>query len=174
MSVLHIYELAISMVTALLGLAYPLFIDKINAIAKEYKSRRLSERFKKEPFYIVFNPLLIFCIVEMFIIPFVLTAMQNEVWEILLLTIQGVSVFILSMCMVALYDLLLTYNDAELLFDRVRNSEGDEQKLTDIEELMRYAATDEEKRMLYYRCVEELSRLICEFQKKEKQRYDKQ
>jgi hypothetical protein len=76
--------------------------------------------------------------------------------------------------MVALYDLLLTYNDAELLFDRVRNSEGDEQKLTDIEELMRYAATDEEKRMLYYRCVEELSRLICEFQKKEKQRYDKQ
>jgi hypothetical protein len=162
------------MVTALLGLAYPLFIDKINAIAKEYKSRRLSERFKKEHFYIVFNPLLILCIVEMFIIPFVLTAIQNEVWEILLLTIQGVSVFILSMCMVALYDLLLTYNDAELLFDRVRNSEGDEQKLTDIEELMRYAATDEEKRMLYYRCVEELSRLICEFQKKEKQRYDKQ
>lgn len=162
------------MVTALLGLAYPLFIDKINAIAKEYKSRRLSERFKTEPFYIVFNPLLIFCIVEMFIIPFVLTAIQNEVWEILLLTIQGVSVFILSMCMVALYDLLLTYNDAELLFDRARNSEDDEQKLTDIEELMRYAATDEEKRMLYYRCVEELSRLICEFQKKEKQRYDKQ
>ncbi len=34
MSVLHIYELAISMVTALLGLAYPLFIDKINAVGK--------------------------------------------------------------------------------------------------------------------------------------------
>lgn len=28
-----IFELSISMVTALLGLAYPLFIDKINGIA---------------------------------------------------------------------------------------------------------------------------------------------
>lgn len=67
MSLLQIYELAISMVTALLGLAYPLFIDKINSIAKNYKSRQLSERFRGEFVYRAFNQLLVLCIMEMFV-----------------------------------------------------------------------------------------------------------
>lgn len=171
MTILQIYELAISMVTALLGLAYPLFIDKIDAIAKEYKSRRLSERFRKEPFYFIFNPLLILCIVEMFIIPFVLSVLQSSFCELLLLTIQGICVFILSMCMVILYDLLLIYNDSERLFERIRSSEDKKQKLTDIVELMKYAATDEEQVMLYSRCVTEFSRLVFEFQQNEKKNY---
>ena len=171
MTILQIYELAISMVTALLGLAYPLFIDKINAIAKEYKSRRLSERFRKESFYFIFNPLLILCIVEMFVIPFVLSALQSSFWELLLLTIQGVSVFVLSMCMVILYDLLLIYNDPERLFERIRSSEDKRQKLTDIIELMKYTATDEEQLMLYSRCVTEFSRLVHEFQQNEKKNH---
>lgn len=171
MTILQIYELAISMVTALLGLAYPLFIDKINAIVKEYKSKRLSERFRNEPFYLIFNPLLILCIMEMFIIPFVLSALQTSFWELLLLTIQGISVFILSMCMVILYDLLLIYNDPERLFERIRNGEDKEQKLTDIVELMKYTATDEELVMLYSRCITEFGRLVYEFQQNEKKNH---
>lgn len=157
------------MVTALLGLAYPLFIDKINSIATEYKSRRLSERFKHEPVYIAFNLLLLICIVEMFVIPFVLSAAQNSRLEITFLTIQGISVFVLSMCMVVLYDLLLTYNDSIRLFERIRGMEDKRQELTDIVELMKYAAVDEERQDLYNQCVAEFGRLVMEFQHNENQ-----
>ena len=172
MSLLQIYELAISMATALLGLAYPLFLDKIDSIAKEYKSRQLSERFKCELVYIVFNVLLIFCIVEMFVIPFVLVALQSDLWNIVLLTIQGITVFALSMCMVSLFHLLLTYNDPERLFERVRVSQNNSQKVTDIVEIMKYAATDEEQTSLYNRCVAEFDNLLMEFQKDEIEQYE--
>lgn len=167
MTLLQIYELAISMVTALLGLAYPLFIDKINAIAKDYKSRRLSERFRGEFVYAVFNPLLGLCIIEMFVIPFVLSALQNNLWNLVLLTIQGITVFVLSMCMVVLYHLLLTYNDPVRLFERIRVSQDDRQKLTDVTELMKYAASDEEQAQLFNRCMSEFYRLIILFQQTE-------
>ncbi len=167
MSLFQIYELAISMVTALLGLAYPLFIDKINAIAKDYKSRRLSERFRGEFVYAVFNPLLGLCIVEMFVIPFVLSALQSTLWDTVLLTIQGVSVFVLSMCMVVLYNLLQTYNDPVRLFERIRVDQDDRQKLTDVTELMKYSASDEEQTQLFNRSVTEFYRLLMEFQQTE-------
>ena len=167
MSFFQIYELAISMVTALLGLAYPLFLDKIDSIAKEYKSRRLSERFKCELVYIVFDAMLIFCIVEMFIIPFVLTVLQSDIWNVVLLTIQGITVFVLAMCMVLLYHLLLAYNDPERLFERIRVSQDNVQKLTDIVEIMKYAATNEEQLPLFNRCVTEFDSLLMEFQNNE-------
>lgn len=34
---IELFELCIAMVTALLGLAYPLFIDKINQMSDKYK-----------------------------------------------------------------------------------------------------------------------------------------
>lgn len=43
---IELFELCIAMVTALLGLAYPLFIDKINQMSDKYKTRRISEKFK--------------------------------------------------------------------------------------------------------------------------------
>ena len=41
---IELFELCIAMVTALLGLAYPLFIDKINQMSDKYKTRRISEK----------------------------------------------------------------------------------------------------------------------------------
>lgn len=35
---IELFELCIAMVTALLGLAYPLFIDKINQMSDKYKN----------------------------------------------------------------------------------------------------------------------------------------
>lgn len=154
----QIYELGMSMVTALLGMAYPLFIDKINSIARTYKSRRLSDRFRGEFAYNVFNILLIVCITEMFVIPFVVTATQDSAWEMVLLIIQGVSVFILSMSMIALYDILLTYNDPIRLFQRMRTTVDNERRFLDIRELMLYAATDEEQTQLFESCMHELNR----------------
>lgn len=173
MSLLQIFEVAISMVTALLGLAYPLFIDKINAIAKEYKSQQLSERFRNESSYAIFNLLLIFCIVEVFVFPFVIGALHSSVWETVLFTIQGISVFVLSMSMVSLYFLLLTYNDPIRLFERIRAGEDEKKRVTEIGVLMKYAATDEEHLQLYNLCVSELSSLLLEYKQKEKQKYAK-
>lgn len=48
---IELFELCIAMVTALLGLAYPLFIDKINQMSDKYKTRRISEKFKNETAY---------------------------------------------------------------------------------------------------------------------------
>ena len=160
----QIYEFGMSMVTALLGMAYPLFIDKINSIARTYKSRRLSDRFRGEFAYNVFNILLIVCITEMFVIPFVVTATQNSVWEIVLLIIQGVSVFILSMSMIALYDILLTYNNPIRLFQRMRTTADNERRFLDIRELMLYAATDEEQTQLFESCMDELNRQLYDLQ----------
>lgn len=160
----QIYELGMSMVTALLGLAYPLFIDKINSIATTYKSRRLSDRFRGEFAYNVFNVLLIICITEIFVIPFVVTATQNSILEMVLLIIQGVSVFILSMSMIALYDILLTYNDPIRLFQRVRITADNERRFLDIRELMLYAATDEEQSQLFESCMHELNHDLFEIQ----------
>ena len=152
------------MVTALLGMAYPLFIDKINSIARTYKSRRLSDRFRGEFAYNVFNILLIVCITEMFFIPFVVTATQNSVWEIVLLIIQGLSVFILSMSMIVLYDILLTYNNPIRLFQRMRTTADNERRFLDIRELMLYAATDEEQTQLFESCMDELNRHLFDLQ----------
>ena len=42
---IELFELCIAMVTALLGLAYPLFIDKINQMSDKYKTRRMFQHF---------------------------------------------------------------------------------------------------------------------------------
>ena len=52
---IELFELSIAMVTALLGLAYPLFIDKVNQMTDKYKTRRISEKFKNETAYWSFN-----------------------------------------------------------------------------------------------------------------------
>lgn len=171
MTISQIYSLTISMVTALLGLAYPLFIDKISGIADKYMSRRLSERFRNEIVYIIFNPLLIACIIEMFISPFLISTIQNSTFEIVFLSVQALSVFILSMLMVMLYDLLMTYNDPVRLFELIRVAEDPVKRLEDMRDLALFAATDEQYRILYDRCLHEIFRQILEFQEQELARY---
>jgi hypothetical protein len=56
---IELFELCIAMVTALLGLAYLLFIDKINQMSDKYKTRRISEKLKNEIAYCCFNILIV-------------------------------------------------------------------------------------------------------------------
>lgn len=170
MSFSVIFELSISMVTALLGLAYPLFIDKINGIATMYRSRRMSARFRSEPAYKVFNFLLFICILELFIFPFVIHALQSKQWEIILLIIQGITVFILSLSMILLYDLMMTYCNPDSLCKKIRTSMRPQRRFEDLKILMEYAATDTRYRELFATCQEELFRHIMEFQQEELRR----
>lgn len=93
---IELFELCIAMVTALLGLAYPLFIDKINQMSDKYKTRRISEKFKNETAYCCFNILIVVCIVELFVFPIIIIAYDTDYCNQLLITIQGICVFTLS------------------------------------------------------------------------------
>ncbi len=162
-----IFELSISMVTALLGLAYPLFIDKINGIASMYKSRRISQRFRKELPYIMFNFFLTISVLELFLFPILIYAIKSPRVDFILLWIQGITVFILSLSMVHLYDMLMTYCNPESLCNRIRVSINPQQRIEDLMIIMEFAATDAMYRDLYSTCFEELCRHIMEFQQNE-------
>ena len=162
-----IFELSISMVTALLGLAYPLFIDKINGIAAMYKSRRMSARFRSEPAYMVFNSFIFVAVIELFVFPFIIYALQSKQWEMILLVVQGVTVFILSLSMIQLYDLLMTYCNPESLCNRIRMASHPQRRIEDLMIIMEFAATDSMYNDLYATCQEEMFRHIMEFQQHE-------
>ena len=160
-----LYQLALSLIPALLGLAYPLFIDKINDISEKYRSRRLSKRFRREFFYYFFNVILIINIVELFLVPFLISA--NQQLELFLLTLQAISVFLVSMCMIIIYDLLMTYNDPVRLLDRIRMSVDPVQRMTDLAELIQFAASDEKQSDLFNMCMTELYTHTMDFQQRE-------
>lgn len=123
-------ELCISVVTALLGLAYPMFIDHINGIADKYQSRAMSLKFQSEWAYIVFNVLMVACLIELFVFPVLSYAYHSVFLSQLLISMQYVCVFVLAMIMVMLYHLLMTYHDPYLLFNRVRDLPDDSERLT--------------------------------------------
>lgn len=167
MSFSVLFELSISMVTALLGLAYPLFIDKVRSIATNYKSRRMSERFRGEPAYKIFNVFLFVSIIELFVFPFLIHALQSKQCEMTLLVIQGITVFILSLSMIWLYDILMTYCNPDSLCRWIRASSHPQRRIEDLTILMEFAATDTMYRELFATCQEELFYHIMEFQQQE-------
>ena len=164
-SLVVIYELCISMLTALLGLAYPLFCERISNIDEKYKSRRISNKFKREHSYVCFNILIIVSICFLFIVPFVLIALNKNVWTDILLTVQGILAFILSMCMIRLYFLILDYNDPERLFDKIRTNKNEQEKIEDLQVMAEFTATDEIYIDLFYRCMQELMKSVDTYQK---------
>lgn len=164
---IEIFELCIAMMTALLGLAYPLFIERISNIDGRYKSRRISQKFKCEYSYVFFNTLIVICIILLFTVPFIIAALNSNVWNQILITIQGLFVFVLSMTMVRLYHLILTYNDPEQLFNRIRANETEEERFEDLQILAELAASDETLVDLYNSCMEELAIHVFSFQQNE-------
>lgn len=161
-------ELTISMVTALLGLSYPLFIDLINKINEKYNSRRISEKFKNEIIYKVFNYLMIACIVELFTLPAILLYTGSPKLDIYLITFHSICVFILCMCMICLYKLILIYLDPIKLLNFIRDSdESPRDKFEDIIEILQSASSDTTNSELYNSCESDLIEHIMHFQQQE-------
>ena len=163
---IELFELCIAMVTALLGLAYPLFIDKINQMSDKYKTRRISEKFKNETAYCCFN------IVELFVFPIIIIAYDTDYCNQLLITIQGICVFTLSIIMVRLYHLIQTYNDPFRFFNRIRINETSENLIADLQIL--YASNNEAEMDLYNDAMQELSTQILNFQEEQLLIYQQQ
>lgn len=164
---IEIFELCIAMVTALLGLAYPLFVDKINQMTDKYKTRRISKKFRSETAYRCFNVLIIICVVELFLFPLIITAYNSEYCNRLLISIQGICVFILSIVMIRLYHLLMTYNDPFRFFNRIRANERDENLIADLQILIQYASISDNTEDLYNDAMQELTMLIFNFQEEQ-------
>lgn len=118
----NIFDVCISMVTAMIGLALPMFIERIRKIYDIYNSKVVSDKFKKEWSYKFFLVMIVICLIELFVIPLINAALNNAVYSHVLLTIQGISVFVFSMNMVYLYRLLLIYLEPELLLKKIRSN----------------------------------------------------
>lgn len=155
------------MVTALLGLAYPIFIDKLNQMTDKYKTRRISEKFRNEMAYRYFNILIVICIVELFVFPIIIIAYNTNYCNQLLITIQGICVFTLSIIMVRLYHLLQTYNDPFRFFNRIRINETRENLIADLQILIQYASNNETESDLYNDAMQELMTQILNFQQEQ-------
>ena len=159
-----IFELCISMVTALLGLSYPLFIDKINKMTERYNTRHISEKFTHEPSYLLFNVLIITCIVEMFTFPVIINAYQTECVNQLLITVQAICVFALSIAMFKLFHLLMIYTNPFRFFKKIRLKDKDEELLKDLQILIQYASNDKANIDLFNDAMAELMKQIVAYQ----------
>ena len=159
-----IFELCISMVTALLGLSYPLFIDKIDKMTERYNTRYISEKFTNEPTYLFFNVLIIVCIIEMFTFPVIINAYQTECVNQLLITVQAICVFALSIAMFKLFHLLMIYTNPFRFFKRIRLKDKDEELLKDLQILIQYASKDKANIDLFNDAMVELMKQIVAYQ----------
>lgn len=166
-----IFELCISMLTALLGLAYPLFIEKINKMTEKYNTRYISERFRHETSYRLFNVLIMVCIMELFAFPVVINAFETEYINMLLITVQGICVFALSIVMVRLYHLIMTYADPFRFFNRIRANDTKEELFRDLQILIQCASKDKTNVDLYNDVMNELIMQLVQFQETELSKY---
>lgn len=136
------YELCISVVTALLGLAYPVFVDHINGIADKYQNREVSLKFQSEWAYRIFNALMVVCIIELFLFPVLIYAFHTPFANHLLVCIQYLCVFVLAMTMVRLYQLMMIYYDPFLFLNKVRDFKNRQERLKFVKILTELGASE--------------------------------
>lgn len=136
------YELCISVVTALLGLAYPVFVDHINGIADKYQNREVSIKFQTEWVYIIFNKLMVVCIIELFLFPVLIYAFNTPFANHLLVSIQYICVFVLAMTMIRFYQLIMIYYDPHLFFNRVRDFADPQERIKFVRILTELGASE--------------------------------
>lgn len=166
-----IFELCISMLTALLGMAYPLFIDKINKMTEKYNTRHISEKFRRETSYRIFSVLIVICIIELFVFPVIINAFETECVNLSLITVQGICVFTLSIVMVRLYHLIMTYADPFRFFNRIRANDTKEELFRDLQILIQCASKDKTNVDLYNDVMNELIMQLVQFQESELSKY---
>ena len=113
---------------------------------------------------------MVICIVELFTFPFIISYTKDPILETYFISIQSISVFILAMCMVCMYDRTLTYLDPMRLIDYIRTTESPRNQFEDIMEILENASEDTLNTELYNICVSELIQHIMNFQQQEIER----
>lgn len=145
---------AVSIFTAVFGMAYPLLQECVQRIEDKYICSHIARRFKSEPTYIVFNWLIVICMVEAVTFPLLLQLWDFNVWSSAVVGVQLISVFSLMLYTVLLIQLILGYYDANSLFLRIK-SHHVEEELPNLLCLSQYASR-KDLGELYYNVLTEI------------------
>ena len=109
----------LSILASLYGVGYPLIVQSIGSIYKQYDSDLISQRFSKEPVYKWFQILMIVNMTIAIIAPFILQASWFNQWVI---TVQAICIVALIGSSIMLFQLILLYSNAGNLLKRLEGS----------------------------------------------------
>lgn len=113
----YTYSGLIGIFSAIIGMCYPLLLQAIDRIDEKYHVIRFVELFKEEVVYGRFNHLLLLSITFAVIDPFALYIMSGILWmQMLVLVSHTLLVLVLLLHVVALYKLILIYDDPHLFY----------------------------------------------------------
>ena len=126
----------LSILAALYGVGYPLIVQSIGRINSQYNSPSLSERFTKEPIYIVFQIVLIINLAFSVTIPFILHAGWNDM---LFITLQASFLVVLVGLTFLLFNLILTYSRGQKLLKHIEGHFVNRKRVLQIFDLAVYA-----------------------------------
>lgn len=147
-----------SIVVAVLGTGYPLFLGSIREIDAQYKSTRLAKRFKNECIFRVYYWVLVSSIAASIIAPFMMMIFNNVKLNIIIIIVQCIVVLLLVGQMLWLFRLIHKYYDIEQICRHLDiNGEPDndngcnEEKLLCAVEIMKYASCNG-NRYIFEKC----------------------
>lgn len=126
----------LSILASLYGVGYPLIVQSIGSIYKQYDSDLLSHRFSKEPIYKWFQILMVVNMAVAITAPFVLQAgWVNQI----VITVQAICIVALIGSSVMLFQLILLYSNAGELLKRLEGSKIDKNNVMEIFDIAIYA-----------------------------------
>ncbi len=154
----YTYSGMIGIFSAIIGMCYPLMLQAIDRIDEKYHVSRFVELFKKETVYGRFNRLLLLSIAFAVIEPFVLYIMSGILWmQLLVLVGHTLLVLVLLLHVVALYRLILIYNDPRLFYEHLMKIPGE--FVLELIDLAKYAAK-RENASLYNACIQRVYEIL--------------
>lgn len=132
----YTYSGLLSIIAALIGLACPLIIGRIENIDKRYKCTLLTERFKNEFSFRLFEWLMVLNIIVAVLFPFLIDRLAYaRVW----IAIQSGCVFVLLVSLIVLFTDMLAYTTPESICERIRGDYRNARR-----------SNDKEKEELYF------------------------
>lgn len=126
----------LSILASLYGVGYPLIVQSIGSIYKQYDSDLLSHRFSKEPVYKWFQILMVVNMAVAITAPFVL---QAGWFNQIVITVQAICIVALIGSSVMLFQLILLYSNAGELLKRLEGSKIDKNNVMEILDIAIYA-----------------------------------
>ena len=126
----------LSILASLYGVGYPLIVQSIGSIYKQYDSDLISRRFSKEPVYKWFQILMVVNMAIAITAPFIL---QAGWFNQLVITVQAICIVALIGSSVMLFQLILLYSNARELLIRLEGSQIDKNNVMEILDIAIYA-----------------------------------
>ena len=157
------FSVAISIFTLIFGMAYPLLQEFVQRIEDKYVEPKLTKKFKSETEYILFNWLILTCMVEAVICPLLIQVWNNGWWTYGVIAFQLISVFCLMLDVVLLVQLILDYYDANQLYELI-NKHDDNSELPNMLCICKYASKHDLEE-LYGKGMSFIFKFIAEEQK---------